>query len=105
MDKPTGRQIAAARTLIGMSQAELAVSSKVSVPTVKRMESSQGVAMGMANNVDAVCRSLMAAGVEFIAENGGGAGVRLAKSKAPAGQPAEGVELRIDDSGISVQEK
>lgn len=79
MNKPTGRQIAAARTLIGMTQPELAERSKVSVPTVKRMEGSDGPAVGMANNVDAVCRALVAAGVEFIPENGGGAGVRLRK--------------------------
>jgi transcriptional regulator with XRE-family HTH domain len=79
MDKPTGRQIAAARTLVGMTQPELADRSKVSVPTVKRMEGSDGPAVGMANNVDAVCRALVTAGVEFIAENGGGAGVRLRK--------------------------
>ncbi|MEI9413215.1 helix-turn-helix transcriptional regulator [Mesorhizobium sp. Ld1326N3] len=80
MDKPTGRQIAAARTLVGMTQSELAERSKVSVPTVKRMEGSEGPAVGMANNVDAVCRALETAGVEFIPENGGGAGVRLRKA-------------------------
>ncbi|TPK95226.1 helix-turn-helix domain-containing protein [Mesorhizobium sp. B2-4-12] len=80
MDKPTGRQIAAARTLVGMTQPELAELSKVSVPTVKRMEGSDGQAVGMANNVEAVCRALEAAGVEFIPENGGGAGVRLRKA-------------------------
>nr|WP_202379951.1 helix-turn-helix transcriptional regulator [Mesorhizobium sp. 131-2-5] len=79
MDKPTGRQIAAARTLAGLTQPELAERSKVSVPTIKRMEGSDGPAVGMANNVDAVCRALASAGVEFIPENGGGAGVRLRK--------------------------
>ncbi|RLL65272.1 helix-turn-helix domain-containing protein [Paenirhodobacter hankyongi] len=77
---PTGRQIAAARTLLGMPQAELAAAAKVSVPTLRRMEASEGPASGMANNVDAVCRALEAAGVEFIPENGGGAGVRLRKT-------------------------
>lgn len=62
-----------------MTQPQLAEQSKVSVPTVKRMEGSDGPAVGMANNVDAVCRALESAGVEFIAENGGGAGVRLRK--------------------------
>ncbi len=80
MDKPTGRQIAAARTLIGMTQPELAERSKVSAPTVKRMEASDGPAVGMANNVEAVRRALESAGVEFIPENGGGAGVRLRKA-------------------------
>ena len=77
--RPTGRQLAAARTLAGMSQSETAQAARVSVPTLKRMEASEGPAAGMTNNVDAVRRALEAAGVEFIAENGGGPGVRLRK--------------------------
>lgn len=76
---PTGRQLAAARTLIGMSQAAVAEAARISVPTLKRMEASEGPAAGMANNVEAVRRALEAAGVQFIPENGGGAGVRLRK--------------------------
>jgi transcriptional regulator with XRE-family HTH domain len=76
----TGRQIAAARTLIGFGQAELADRSSISVPTLKRMEASSGPAAGLANNVAAVRQALESAGVEFIAENGGGPGVRLRKS-------------------------
>lgn len=78
--KPTGRQIAAARTLIGMTQPELAEKANISVPTLKRMEASDGPASGIANNVAAVRAALEAAGVEFIPENGSGAGVRLKKS-------------------------
>ena len=78
--KPTGRQIAAARTLLGMSQPELAARANISVPTLKRMEASDGPASGIANNVLAVRTALEAAGVEFIPENGSGAGVRLKKS-------------------------
>lgn len=78
-DQPTGRQIAAARTLIGLPQAELANAASISVPTLRRMEASGGPATGMKNNVEAVRRALEAAGVEFIAENGGGLGVRLRK--------------------------
>jgi hypothetical protein len=33
------------------------------------------------NNLEAISRALESAGVEFIAENGGGPGVRLRKSK------------------------
>ncbi|WP_374309840.1 hypothetical protein [Methylocella sp.] len=40
----------------------------------------------MPNNVSAVRSALEAAGVEFIAENGGGQGVRLRKD-APEGKP------------------
>jgi transcriptional regulator with XRE-family HTH domain len=82
MDKPTGRQLAAARTLAGLSQAELAGSAKISVPTLKRMEGSDGPVTGMANNIDAVVRALEAAGVTFLADGettGGGPGVRLTR--------------------------
>jgi transcriptional regulator with XRE-family HTH domain len=82
MDKSlSGRQIAAARTLVGMTQAELAKLSVISVPTLKRMEASVGAAVGMANNVSAVRRALESAGVIFVAENGDGPGVRLRKQR------------------------
>ena len=74
-----GRQIAAGRALVGMTQADLASSANISVPTLKRMEASAGSASGMAKNVAAVRSALESAGVEFIPENGSGAGVRLRK--------------------------
>jgi transcriptional regulator with XRE-family HTH domain len=77
--KITGRQLAAARTLLGMNQPELAARARISLPTLKRMEASPGGAVGMVNNVAAVRLALEAAGIEFIAVNGGGAGVRLRK--------------------------
>lgn len=79
MDKPTGRQLAAARTLLGLTQSDVAHRSNVSVPTLKRMEASEGMAAGMANNIDAVVRTLESTGIQFIPENGGGPGVRLHK--------------------------
>lgn len=75
----SGRQIAAGRVLLGISQADLAKASNISAPTLRRMEASEGEASGYANNVAAVRSTLEAAGVEFIPENGGGAGVRLRK--------------------------
>jgi transcriptional regulator with XRE-family HTH domain len=77
----TGRQIAAARTLLGISQAELAVSARISIPTLKRMEASDGYATGMINNVAAVRSALENAGVIFVPENGEGVGVRLRKDR------------------------
>ncbi|MFG1277875.1 helix-turn-helix domain-containing protein [Xanthobacter autotrophicus] len=71
----TGRQIAAARALVGLSQVEVAARANISVPTLKRMEASEGPASGMANNVAAVMRALEEAGVEFL--NHGQPGVRL----------------------------
>jgi transcriptional regulator with XRE-family HTH domain len=76
---PTGRQLAAARALLGMSQADLARRSAISVPTLKRMEASAGKATGMANNVLAVRRALEDAGIEFT--NHGLPGVKL--NRAP----------------------
>lgn len=84
IDRPTGRQIAAARTLIGMSQPDLAARANISVPTLKRMEASTGPAVGMANNVLAIRAALEAAGVIFVEENGEGPGVRLRKEKSNA---------------------
>lgn len=73
----TGRQIAAARSLLGMSQSVLAASARISIPTLKRMEASEGYATGMINNVTAVRSALESAGVLFIDSNGNGPGVRL----------------------------
>jgi transcriptional regulator with XRE-family HTH domain len=80
MDKfrPTGRQIAAARTLLGMAQPDLAARANISAGTLKRMEASEGAAVGMANNVAAVVSALEAAGVEFD-DADGRVCVRLAK--------------------------
>ncbi|WP_237482594.1 helix-turn-helix domain-containing protein [Lichenibacterium dinghuense] len=75
----TGRQIAAARTLVGLNQPELAERANISAATLKRMEGSPGQAAGLPNNVEAVRRALEAAGVLFLAENGEGPGVRLRK--------------------------
>lgn len=74
---PTGRQIAAARVLLGIDQAELASRARISVPTLRRMEGSNGPATGYANNVAAVVAALEAAGVEFT--NGDQPGVRMRK--------------------------
>ena len=72
-------QIRAARGLIGWSQVTLAQSSGLSLPTIKRMEGKIGPGRSSAENVSAIIRALEAAGVEFIASNGGGPGVRLRK--------------------------
>ncbi|KGB81971.1 transcriptional regulator [Rhodovulum sp. NI22] len=74
----TGNQIKAARSLLGWSQAETAKAANMSVPTVKRAEGSG--AIGASDQAIAAIRAaLEASGVEFIDENGGGAGVRLRK--------------------------
>lgn len=76
----SGAQMRAARALLGLSAEELAKRASVGVATVRRAESIDAASnMTTANNL-AIRRYLEAAGVVFIPENGGGAGVRLKKS-------------------------
>jgi hypothetical protein len=51
----------------------------LSAPTVKRLEAAEGDIGGRAETGEALVTALQDAGVEFISENGGGAGVRLTK--------------------------
>ena len=75
----TSAQIRAARALIRWSAEDLARETALSVATIRRAEIAEGeISMTAANDL-AVRRALEAAGVEFIDENGGGPGVRLAK--------------------------
>jgi transcriptional regulator with XRE-family HTH domain len=76
-------QIRAARALVGWSQTEVAIAAGLSVPTIKRAEADGGIRVSE-DAVDAIVRVLKRAGVEFIAENGGGPGVRLQKQQRPA---------------------
>jgi transcriptional regulator with XRE-family HTH domain len=77
----TSAQIRAARSLIRWSAEDLARRSSLSVATIRRAELVEDETSMTAANDLAVRRALEAAGVEFIDENGGGAGVRLRKPK------------------------
>jgi transcriptional regulator with XRE-family HTH domain len=70
-------QIRAARSLIRWSAEDLAAKASLSVATIRRAELTDSETSMTAANDLAVRRALEAAGVEFIDENGGGAGVRL----------------------------
>lgn len=70
-------QIRAARALLRWSARELAERAGVSLNTIQRMEAVEGVPASSARSLDAIQRVFEVAGVEFIPENGGGAGVRL----------------------------
>lgn len=72
-------QIRAARALIGITQAELAKAANLSVPSIKRIEAMSGPLTIRLETLRALKEALETAGVEFIPENGGGAGVRLKK--------------------------
>jgi ribosome-binding protein aMBF1 (putative translation factor) len=76
----TIEQVRAARGLLGWSQTDLADRAKLSLITIKRFEA--GFGPPVSNEVSAkVEKALEAAGIEFIEENGGGAGVRFRKRK------------------------
>ena len=71
----------AARALLAWSQGDLAAAPGVSEPTIARLESADGPVGGRAETGQALVAALEKAGVEFIPENGGGAGVRLKRRK------------------------
>ena len=65
-----------ARVAVGLGVRELADAAQVSPDTVARLERGDVL---RDRTVAAIRAALEAAGVEFIAENGGGPGVRLRK--------------------------
>lgn len=73
----TSDQLRAARALIGMSQSDLARITGRTDKTIRRAETDTTTVA--ADTVAAIRTALEEAGVEFIPENGGGAGVRLRK--------------------------
>jgi transcriptional regulator with XRE-family HTH domain len=97
----------AARALLGIDQQTLADLSGVSLPTIQRMEASQGNVRGVVDTLTKVVEALNAAGIELIGDNakseGGGRGVRLkeaasvrvnATSAVPRGKKKKGAVLR-----------
>ena len=77
----TAAQMRAARALAGIDQKALAERAGVSLPTIQRMEASDGVVRGVVDTLMKVIQALDEAGVELIGENQtserGGRGVRL----------------------------
>jgi transcriptional regulator with XRE-family HTH domain len=77
----TAAQLRAARALLGIDQRELAQRSGLSLPTIQRMEASEGVIRGNVDSLMKLVEALEASGIELIAEgavsNSGGRGVRL----------------------------
>jgi transcriptional regulator with XRE-family HTH domain len=77
----TAAQLRAARALAGIDQRRLAELSGLSVPTIQRMEASEGVIRGNVESLMKLIGALDAAGIELIAEGAvsarGGRGIRL----------------------------
>jgi transcriptional regulator with XRE-family HTH domain len=85
----TAAQLRAARALLGIDQRQLAALSGLSVPTIQRMEASDGVIRGNVDSLMKLISALDTAGIELIDEGavspGGGRGVRLKIQPTRAG--------------------
>jgi transcriptional regulator with XRE-family HTH domain len=77
----TAAQLRAARALLGIDQRRLAEQAGLSLPTIQRMEASEGVIRGNVDSLMKLIAALDAAGIELIGDGvvsqGGGRGVRL----------------------------
>jgi transcriptional regulator with XRE-family HTH domain len=82
----TAGQLRASRALLGIDQRRLAEAAGLSLPTIQRMEASEGVIRGNVESLMKLVAALDASGIELIAENatsaGGGRGVRLKRPTA-----------------------
>jgi transcriptional regulator with XRE-family HTH domain len=83
----TAAQLRAARAMLGWDQKTLADLAGVSLPTIQRMEASDGNVRGIVDTLTKVIEALNRGGIELIGENarsdGGGRGVRLRQPAAP----------------------
>lgn len=100
----TAGQLRAARALIGLDQRKLAELAGLSLPTIQRMEASEGVVRGNVESLTKLVEALNAAGIELIGDGAvsqsGGRGVRLrtdGRVKGTADQP--GLNARADRTG------
>jgi transcriptional regulator with XRE-family HTH domain len=92
----TGGQMRAARALLGIDQRRLAELSGLSLPTIQRMEASDGIVRGNVDSLMKLIAALEQAGIALIGEgatsSSGGRGVRLVRWAAPTppqGSPTE----------------
>ena len=80
----TAAQLRAARALLGVDQRRLAEMCSLSVPTIQRMEASEGVIRGNVDSLMKLIGALDGAGILLIGEGEpsqeGGRGVRLKAS-------------------------
>lgn len=77
----TPRLVRAARAMLGWQQQDLAEASGVPKPTISAFELKPEAGKLATMNHRALIGAFEAAGLEFIPENGGGAGVRFRERK------------------------
>jgi transcriptional regulator with XRE-family HTH domain len=80
----TAGQLKASRALLGIDQRTLAEAAGLSLPTIQRMEASEGVIRGNVDSLMKLVAALDSLGIELISDNttshAGGRGVRLKRS-------------------------
>ena len=80
----TAGQLRASRALLGIDQRKLAEVAGLSLPTIQRMEASDGVIRGNVNSLMKLIAALDGLGIELISENAvsqtRGRGVRLKRA-------------------------
>lgn len=83
----TANQLRAARALLGLDQRRLAEAAGLSLPTIQRMEGSEGLIRGNVESLTKLVEALERAGLELLGEgaasSGGGRGVRLRAGPSP----------------------
>lgn len=85
----TSQQMRAARALLGLDQRQMAELAGLSLPTIQRMESSDGQVRGVVDTLVKVITAIEGAGIELLGEN------------APSTGVGRGVRLRETGSGKS----
>jgi predicted transcriptional regulator len=82
----TAGQLKASRALLGIDQRKLAKVAGLSLPTIQRMEASDGVIRGNVDSLMKLIAALDSLGIELMSDNaissGGGRGVRLKRPAA-----------------------
>ena len=82
----TANQLRAARALLNIDQRQMAERADLSVPTIQRMEASDGVIRGNVDSLMKLVAALDNAGIDLInpgaASTAGGRGVRLREHAA-----------------------
>lgn len=104
----TSQQMRAARALLGLDQRQLAELAGLSLPTIQRMESSDGQVRGVVDTLVKVITALEGAGIELIGENapstGSGRGVRLCETTlGKSGGRAQSLLYDKAESGEALQ--
>lgn len=103
----TATQIRAARALLGIDQRQLAEASRLSLPTIQRMEASDGVIRGNVDSLMKLVAALDAAGVEVIGEGAasqaGGRGVRLKAQPVAGKKRRRERQLQLENAGLNAR--